>query len=321
MEIVPGEGLGPIKFGMSPSEVISIMGEKQVYESWMRGNLNDSLVYPGIVIIFDVYNSAGPLANSQVEEFEISESFIEVKFKGLSIFKESKQAIENALTSHSIPYQINEPDISISAIGLALGFNNLGKVDNISFWNTGKKSQTGNITQLQKLDELIRFLETSMPGWPQYFERLEAIRELEQIGDPKAIAILTKITRDDTQEFDAWGLDAGFSMAYFAQEAIKNIQARNQLNPNIEVVASFVEFFKDVPYHVGVVKAAFSRYENPGWDRHWISAKKIIVERKLSVGEPLEIVTVIGGQNLSKKLDEDAYKWLEKMVSDVDKQN
>jgi len=45
MEIIPDIGLGSMRFGMSPDEVVALMGEAQTYEDWMGGNLNDSLVY------------------------------------------------------------------------------------------------------------------------------------------------------------------------------------------------------------------------------------------------------------------------------------
>jgi hypothetical protein len=47
MIIYPNQGIGPIKFGMSPEEVKALMGIEEVYEPWMGGNRNDSLLYPG----------------------------------------------------------------------------------------------------------------------------------------------------------------------------------------------------------------------------------------------------------------------------------
>ena len=35
----PGRGLGPIRLGMPPAEVLSHVGEEQAYEKWMGGNL------------------------------------------------------------------------------------------------------------------------------------------------------------------------------------------------------------------------------------------------------------------------------------------
>jgi hypothetical protein len=90
------------------------------------------------------------------------------------------------------------------------------------------------------------------------------------------------------------------------------------MNPNMDVVAFFVRFFKDVPYHVGVVRAEFSRDENPSWEADWVRAKQIVKGRNLAKGEPIELVTVMGGQTLQEKTDEKAYLWLEKMIVDID---
>jgi hypothetical protein len=328
MELEPGKGLGPIKFGMSPKEVMTIMGDEQVYEPWMGGNLNDSLLYPGIIIRFDSCNSKGPLDNSKVEEFQIAESFSDVQFKGLNIFKKSQREIEELLTKHKMPYGSNEYCINLDSIGLEFGLNGDKNIDFVSLWISGvytfQKAQTSqkpeqqSTAQLQSIDYLLDFLNTSEIGWPQYFRRLEVIEQLGNIADPKAILVLEDVVRQDTQEFDAWGLGVGFSMAYFAQKTIDKIKAINHMNPNMDVVAFFVRFFKDVPYHVGVVSAEFSRDENPSWEADWVRAKQIVKGRNLAKGEPIELVTVMGGQTLQEKTDEKAYLWLEKMIVDID---
>jgi hypothetical protein len=70
-EIKPLEGLGDIKFGMSPKEVDEIMNERQVWENWMGGNRNDSLMYRGIIFMFDDCNSSAPLENSKLTDIDI----------------------------------------------------------------------------------------------------------------------------------------------------------------------------------------------------------------------------------------------------------
>lgn len=328
MELEPGKGLGPIKFGMTPKEVMSIMGEEQTYESWMGGNLNDSLLYPGIIIKFDSCNSEGPLDNSKVDEIQIAESFVDVQFKGINIFKKSQHDIEGLLTKYKLRYESTEYCTSMDSVGLEFGLNSEKRVDYISLWisgvhafqqsSTSQVTQQFNTTQSQLFEQLLDFLKTSEIGWPQYFRRLEVIKQLGNIANPKAIDVLEEVVRRDTQEFDAWGLDVGFSMAEFAQEAIDKIQAINHMNPNIDVVAFFMRFFKDVPYHVGMIKADFARDENPQWQADWPRTKKIIAERLLIKDEPLELVTNIGGQTLQDHTDEEAYLWLKKMVADIE---
>ena len=328
MELEPGKGLGPIKFGMTPKEVTSIMGEEQVYESWMGGNLNDSLLYPGIIITFDACDSQGPLVDSKVDEFQIAESFSDVQFKGASIFKKSQHEIEELLNKHNLQYKSNEYCTHIDLIGLEFGLNSEKRVDYISLWISGvyslqqsptlQETQQYTATQSKLFEQLLDFLKTSEIGWPQYFRRLEVIEQLGKIANPKAIDVLEEVVRLDTQEFDAWGLGATFSMAEFAQKAIDQIKAINHINPNIDVAAFFVRFFKDVPYYVGMIKADFAREEHPQWQADWSRAKKIVKERRLIKGEPLELVTIIGGQTLQNQTDEEAYLWLEKMIDDIE---
>ena len=71
LELLPGEGVGPLRFGMSPSEAQGAFTEPPVYEEWMGGNLNDSILFRGLVAGFDRHDSAGPLANSRLIEFRV----------------------------------------------------------------------------------------------------------------------------------------------------------------------------------------------------------------------------------------------------------
>jgi hypothetical protein len=67
LEIDPGFGMGPVRRGMSPSDVLEAFPESQCYEDWMGGNLNDSLLFHGLVFTFDKCNSVGPLPDSRLE--------------------------------------------------------------------------------------------------------------------------------------------------------------------------------------------------------------------------------------------------------------
>ncbi|OHX34992.1 hypothetical protein BJL95_04140 [Methylomonas sp. LWB] len=51
-EISLTEGLGPVKFGMSPGIVKSLLGSELCYEDWMGGNLENFLYYKGLLIGF-----------------------------------------------------------------------------------------------------------------------------------------------------------------------------------------------------------------------------------------------------------------------------
>jgi hypothetical protein len=67
LHITPGVGIGPIRLGMHPHEVAAVFGEQQVYEKWMGGNLNDAILFHGLVLSFDKCDGKGPLASSRLD--------------------------------------------------------------------------------------------------------------------------------------------------------------------------------------------------------------------------------------------------------------
>ena len=56
---------------MTPGEVIALFGEESIYEDWMGGNLNDSLLYRGLIFGFDRCDGSGPLEDSALDELLI----------------------------------------------------------------------------------------------------------------------------------------------------------------------------------------------------------------------------------------------------------
>jgi hypothetical protein len=71
LEIIPGIGIGPVRRGMSPAQVLEAFPEDQKYEHWMGGNLNDSLLFHGLVFTFDKCNSSGPLPEARLEQIAV----------------------------------------------------------------------------------------------------------------------------------------------------------------------------------------------------------------------------------------------------------
>ena len=71
MEIIPKVGLGPLRFGMAPDQVRALFSEQETYEDWMGGNLNDSILYRGLIIEFDLCDAWGPLAGSKFREVRL----------------------------------------------------------------------------------------------------------------------------------------------------------------------------------------------------------------------------------------------------------
>lgn len=70
MEIRLGEGIGPIRHGMTPAEVRAAFPEPEVYEEWMGGNRNDALLFHGIIVLFTRCDAYGPLPDARVDEIQ-----------------------------------------------------------------------------------------------------------------------------------------------------------------------------------------------------------------------------------------------------------
>ena len=64
LDIHPGEGIGPIRHGMRPGELLAAFLEPQVYEDWMGGNLNDALFFHGLRLHFSNCDARTPLPSS-----------------------------------------------------------------------------------------------------------------------------------------------------------------------------------------------------------------------------------------------------------------
>jgi hypothetical protein len=64
LDIHPGEGIGVIRLGMLPAEVLAVFQEPQIYEDWMGGNLNDALLFHGLRLHFTECDSSAPLPHS-----------------------------------------------------------------------------------------------------------------------------------------------------------------------------------------------------------------------------------------------------------------
>ena len=69
LHLLPNEGIGNVRFGMNPAQVRSNFPEEETYEDWMGGNLNDALLFRGIIFLFDSEDSFGPLPDSKMTTF------------------------------------------------------------------------------------------------------------------------------------------------------------------------------------------------------------------------------------------------------------
>lgn len=118
-EVVPNVGIGDLHFGMQRDEVIAILGEKQTWEEWMGGNLNDSLFYPGIILSFDKYDAYGPLPGGCLNEIMITSNYSCILFG-----QEVENITREFICSKVDGYQ-QSPNRSINApeLGMHISFN------------------------------------------------------------------------------------------------------------------------------------------------------------------------------------------------------
>jgi hypothetical protein len=119
MEIIPNIGLGQLRFGMSPSEVQAVLGCHQSYEPWMGGNLNDSLLYPGLIIGFNKCD--------KLDEFTIKEK-ADVTFLKKPLFGMLENELVQTLGQHSIRSEKYHTGYLLPDLHMELDFDERGRV-------------------------------------------------------------------------------------------------------------------------------------------------------------------------------------------------
>ena len=118
----PGRGLGPIKLGMSPAEVLSHVDEEQAYEEWMGGNLNDALTFRGMRLHFDKCDSHGPLEDSKLTWIVIKDRD-NVSLFGSSMASWTRDAIIEELNSRGFDVeQSDNGDVDVLGV-IGFGFS------------------------------------------------------------------------------------------------------------------------------------------------------------------------------------------------------
>ena len=141
MEVIPHLGVGPVRFGMSPAEVLASFPEAQKHEEWMGGNRNNSLLFHGLIFGFDRCDTFGPLADSWLVEFTIY-GREDVRLWGRGVGDWTKEAVADYLGRNGIPYEIHgNSDISVRPYSMALSFAEGGHLEWVEAWaNVGRKS-------------------------------------------------------------------------------------------------------------------------------------------------------------------------------------
>jgi len=131
MEILPTHGLGPLRFGMRPDEVRSLMGEAETYEDWMGGNLNDSILYHGLILGFDKCDAYGPLPDSSFVDAWIR-GRPDVVLWGKPLSDWTKEDVEAHLLQRKITYEATKLfGINIPSLALGMNFEPDGRVESL----------------------------------------------------------------------------------------------------------------------------------------------------------------------------------------------
>ena len=135
MNLLPNVGIGSVRFGMSPDELLEIFTEEQKHEGWMGGNLNHSLMFHGIVFGFNKYDSSAPLPDSRLIEIRVSGR------EGVTLWdKEVSDWTKPSLIKHSdenkIPYEdLSNGDLSFESLSLDLSFDEQEKLNYLEMWS------------------------------------------------------------------------------------------------------------------------------------------------------------------------------------------
>ena len=134
MRLLPKVGLEDVRFGMIPSEVLKTFNERQQYEDWMGDNLNDSLLFHGIIFGFDECNSFGPLSNARLQEIRIFDRK-DLILWGKQITQWNKTSLKQYLDDNKIWYQEEvNGDWSCNYLWLALSFDKTQQLEYVEMW-------------------------------------------------------------------------------------------------------------------------------------------------------------------------------------------
>ncbi len=133
LDIFPWVGLGPLRFGMKPSEVQRAFGEEHAYQDWMGGNLNDSLLYRGLILGFDRHDSPGPLPDSRFVSV-VAKGREDIWLFGDRLASWSRNDLVAFLEDRNWPRQEElQETLDIVDLAVGLSFDAGGQVDSVHF--------------------------------------------------------------------------------------------------------------------------------------------------------------------------------------------
>ncbi|MBA3530293.1 MAG: hypothetical protein H0T73_00030 [Ardenticatenales bacterium] len=103
MEVLPNQGIGEVRFGMTVTEVKAILGENQKWEEEWMDPIHGGH-YPGLQLIF---TGPGVTDDSRLIEICMHRDFIEIPltFRGAPFFQLTWEYFEILMKAESIPYE------------------------------------------------------------------------------------------------------------------------------------------------------------------------------------------------------------------------
>ena len=90
----------------------------------------------------------------------------------------------------------------------------------------------------------------------------------------------------------------------------------------IEVIKSILGgFYKHSNYKEATIKFKKALTTREYYSLHWEGVKETILKRKLNRGEPLSLMNNSANLPLDENTDEEAYKWLDLMIKNIECKN
>ncbi len=79
------------------------------------------------------------------------------------------------------------------------------------------------------------------------------------------------------------------------------------------------EFFNYEHYSTGVQRIQEQIAQSENYKKNWDTLKKVVIEKHLQHGEPLELIHNGANQMLDDNTDEEAYVWFAKLIDNVER--
>ena len=127
---------------MTPAEVRAAIGEPERYEEWMGGNLNDSVLFHGLICGFDDCDAYGPRPDSALRELRISVPHRgDIMLWGRSLAEWTAGDLRERAAAEAIDFETGPHDsISSRALGMGCDFDFAGRLEEIELWRPEERT-------------------------------------------------------------------------------------------------------------------------------------------------------------------------------------